>query len=199
MSDPNSVHSANNASLDAPIVVSALFPNRECAEKAHDALVRRGFAEREISVAMRQEGDPARPTPPLDKSDTGDKVAAKAAENSAKGAAIGGTAGALIGVLAAASSVVIPGIGIILAGPIAAGIAGLAAGGVAGGVAGALVGSGVPEEDARIMESDLEEGRILIAVRARSPQEVREIRDEWTSFNAQRIHEHSVPPGGEAV
>lgn len=198
MSNPTSTSPASSSAHETPTVLSALFPNRECAEKAHDALVRRGFTEQEISVAMRQEGEPT-PTPPLDKSDAGERVGAKAAENSAKGAAIGGTAGALIGVLAAATSVVIPGIGIILAGPIAAGIAGLAAGGVAGGVAGALVGSGVPEEDARTMEHDLEGGRILLAVRARSQRELHEIRDEWTHFSAQRIREHPVPRGADGV
>jgi hypothetical protein len=203
MTDPNrfATPAANGAPnqnvADIPVAISALFPNRECAEKAHESLIRRGYTENEISVAMRHEGEAT--AVPLAKSDAGDEVGGKAVENSAKGAAIGGTAGALIGIAAAAGSVLIPGLGIVLAGPIAAGIAGLAAGGVAGGVAGALVGSGVPEEDARGMEEELTGGRILIAVRAHSRAESLTIREEWAGMSAERIREHVTPRGPEGV
>ena len=173
-----------------PAPLAALFPNRECAEKAHDSLVRRGYRENEISVVMWQEDEPA--PAPLAAADRGEEVGGKVAARSAKGAAIGGTAGALIGILAAAGSVVIPGLGLVLAGPIAA-LTGLAAGGVAGGVAGALVGAGVPEDEARGMESELRGGGILLAVRPRSLEEQATIRAEWEELSATRIRELPLP------
>lgn len=172
--------------------LAALFPNRECAEMAHGALVRRGYRESEISVVMWKEDEPL--PPPLAAADHAGEVGEKAAARSAKGAAIGGTAGALIGILAAAGSVVIPGLGLVLAGPIAA-LAGLAAGGVAGGVAGALVGAGVPVEEARGLASELRGGGILLAVRPRSLAERGAIRTEWEGFSATRIRELPLPEG----
>jgi hypothetical protein len=43
---------------------------------------------------------------------------------------------------------------VIIAGPLATGLAGAGAGGIAGGLVVFLVGSGIPEERARIYESE---------------------------------------------
>ena len=53
----------------------------------------------------------------------------------------GGAAIAAIG-----TSLVIPGLGLVVAGPLAAALAGAGAGGTAGGLIGALVGHGMPED-----------------------------------------------------
>jgi len=54
----------------------------------------------------------------------------KAWEGAGKGAAIGGTVGATLAAIAAiGTSVALPGIGLLIAGPLAAGIAGAGAGG----------------------------------------------------------------------
>jgi predicted membrane protein len=60
----------------------------------------------------------------------------------------------------------------VIAGPIAAALAGAGAGAVTGGVIGALVGAGIPEYRAKVYETGLREGGILIGVEARSDEEV---------------------------
>jgi hypothetical protein len=96
------------------------------------------------------------------------KVGTKAAEGAGKGSAIGGTVGAIAGAIAAVgTSLIIPGLGIVIAGPIAAGLAGAGAGGITGGLLGALIGSGIPEARAKLYESGIKQGRIVMGVRPR--------------------------------
>jgi hypothetical protein len=83
------------------------------------------------------------------------------------GAAIGAAAGA--GVMAlgslAVSFGVIPVIGPILAvGPIAAALISAGGGAAAGGLAGALIGWGIPEEDAKYYEDEVQAGRYLVTL-----------------------------------
>ena len=76
----------------------------------------------------------------------------------AEGAAIGGTVGSTLGAIAAAfaavgTSIVLPRLGLVIAGPLAAAIAG--AGGVTAGLVGALIGWGIPEYRLKIMNKVL--------------------------------------------
>ena len=71
----------------------------------------------------------------------------KAAEGAAIGGAIGGTIGAIAAAIAAVgNSIALPGLSLVIAGPIAAGLAGAGAGAASGGLIGALVGWNMPEE-----------------------------------------------------
>ncbi len=100
----------------------------------------------------------------------------KAAEGTGVGAAIGGTIGAVLAAVAAfGTSLALPGIGIVVAGPIAAALAGAGAGGIAGGLLGALLGSGIPEERAREYEAGIREGGIILSVLARTDTEAETI------------------------
>ena len=73
------------------------------------------------------------------------------------GAGIGGTLGAVAAAIAAVgTSVIFSGIGLVVAGPLAAGITG--AGGVAGGLVGALVGSGIPDERVSHYDAGVKDG-----------------------------------------
>jgi hypothetical protein len=82
----------------------------------------------------------------------------------ATGAITGGVLGGLIGVAAA---LLVPGIGPVIAGGIlASALGGAAIGAAAGGLLGALVGLGVPEEEARLYEGDLQAGRAVVTVHA---------------------------------
>lgn len=50
----------------------------------------------------------------------------------------------------------------IIAGPLAAGLAG--AGGLARGLIGALLGSGIPEDRAKIYDSGINNGRVIMGI-----------------------------------
>ena len=77
----------------------------------------------------------------------------KAAEGAGIGGAIGGSLGAIAAAIAAVgTTIALPGLGLVIAGPLAAAIAGAGAGAATGGIVGALIGWGIPEE--RVKEYD---------------------------------------------
>jgi hypothetical protein len=89
----------------------------------------------------------------------------KAPEGAAAGAGAGGVVGGTLGVLAGIGALAIPGLGpFIAAGPIMAGLSGIAAGAAVGGFTGALVGMGIPEFEAKMYETKLKAGNILVSI-----------------------------------
>ena len=129
-----------------PTMLTGMFSDRESTEKAYNALHERGYSKEDINLIMSDETRNKHYSKDNDHSELG----SKAAESAGTGSAIGGTIGAIVGVIAAlGTSLVIPGLGLIIAGPVAAGLAGAGAGGITGGLIGALVGSGIPEERAK--------------------------------------------------
>src|SRR6187431_3084556 len=136
-------------------VVTGMFPDRESAENAFHSLEERGYTKDHINLIMSD--DTRKKYFSSDPADT--EIGTKAAEGAGKGAAIGGTIGAIAGAIAAiGTSLIIPGLGILIAGPIAAGLAGAGAGGFTGGLVGALVGSGIPEARAKLYDEGVKKG-----------------------------------------
>lgn len=142
-----------------------MFHSREAAEQAIQELKKRGFKDSEIGLVGRgSEGKPIK----LD-----------GAGHAGEGAAIGAAAGAgtmALGSLAVSFGV-IPVIGPILAvGPLAAALISAAGGAAAAGIAGALIGWGIPEEDARFYENEVQAGKFLVTVeggsRTREPLDI---------------------------
>lgn len=116
------------------------------------------------------------------------EIGTKAAEEAGKGSAIGGIVGTIEGVLAAVgTSLAIPGLGIVIAGPVAAGLAGAGAGGIAGGVIGAIVGSGITEERAKLYESGNKNGNIVMGVHPRNSEDAKYFENNWRSNNGEEI------------
>ena len=110
-------------------------------------------------------------------------------EGAGAGSAIGGTIGAAVGIIAAiGTSLVIPGLGLVIAGPIAGGLAGAGAGGITGGIVGALVGAGIPEDRAKEYERGLKEGNIVMGVRPRSDEDADYLEDNWQQHHGENIY-----------
>lgn len=167
-------------------VLTGMFRDRESTENAYDALNERGYSKDDINLVM---SDETRKTHYTDDAAEETEIGTKAAEHAGKGSAIGGTIGAIAGVIAAiGTSVVIPGLGILIAGPIAAGLAGAGAGGLAGGVIGALVGSGIPEARAKLYESGIEEGNVVISVTPRNEEDAKYLENNWRTNRGEEIH-----------
>jgi len=133
--------------------VVGVFNNRSDADQAVQALRQAGFREDQIGFLMRgQEGQ------------QGGDSGTNAGEGAASGALTGGILG---GLLAAAGALLIPGFGPVIAGGLLASVLGGAAvGAAAGGILGALTGLGVPEDEARFYESEVQSGNILVTVKA---------------------------------
>ena len=166
-------------------MLTGMFRDRESTENAYNTLHERGYTKDEINLVMSDET--------RKKHFSGDvketEIGTKAAEGAGKGSAIGGTIGAIAGVVAAiGTSLVIPGLGILIAGPIAVGLAGAGAGGLAGGIIGALVGSGIPEARAKLYESGIKNGNVVLGVHPRNAEDAEYFEENWRTNQGEEIH-----------
>jgi len=162
-------------------MLTGIFVDREDAERAYHTLHERGYTNKEINLIMSDE------TRKKYFSDTiiGQEFASNVGRGAGAGSIIGGTVGAIVAILVAVStSLFIPGLGLIIAGPIAAGLAGAGGGAIAGGLFGAMVGAGFTEETARMYEAGIQEGKIVIGVYPRSEDEAEMLEQNWKENNA---------------
>lgn len=164
--------------------VTGAFRDRDDAERAYCSLTDRGYTQNDVNLLMSDEtrkkhfGDHI-------KSDLG----SKAMEGAGAGGAIGGTLGAIIAALATAgTSLVVPGLGIVIAGPIAAALAGAGAGGLTGGIIGALIRVGIPEDRAKLYDEDIRNGRIVMGVTPRSEEDAKYFEREWRNSKGENIY-----------
>lgn len=160
-------------------LVTGLFKTRVAAEAAVDAILRRGYTRDDISVLMS------------DATKTKEfalQTRTHAADGAGIGGAIGGTVGAVLAAIAAiGTSIAIPGIGIFVAGPIAAALAGAGAGGATGGLIGALIGVGIPEYRARVYETGVRGGGILMGVEAKNDEDVERLEQLLEDIGAEHV------------
>lgn len=166
---------------DSRNIMSALFRDRDDAERAYQKILDIGYTREQITVLMNDE---------VRKSyESTMTQSTKAAEGTGVGAVIGGTVGAIIGAIAAiGTSVVLPGLGLVVAGPLVAALVGAGAGGATGSLVGALIGWGIPEDIARGYETGLREGGVVLGFEPRSADEAKEIREVWLSYNGELLH-----------
>ncbi|WP_242920625.1 hypothetical protein [Pontibacter liquoris] len=168
-------------------MMTAMFKDRESAERAFEELRARGYDKDDINVVMSDEGR-KRHFGTDDKYDT-TELGNKSLEGAGAGSAIGGTLGAIVGAIAAiGTSVAIPGLGLIVAGPLAAGLAGAGAGGLTGGLIGALVGAGIPEERAKVYESGIKEGNIVLGFKPHSAEDARYFETHFQKNRGEHIY-----------
>lgn len=164
-------------------LVTGLFKDKESAERAYRSAYDSGYKSDEINVVMSEE---TREKYYGKHATLETEVGNKAAEGAAIGGAVGGAVGAIAAALAAAgTSLILPGLGLVVAGPLAAAIAGAGAGGVAAGVVGALIGWGIPEDRLKEYEQGINEGGILIGVKPRSDEDARRFENDWNNSGTQ--------------
>ena len=182
---------SNDVISDRPAVssgyVTGLYSTPESASRAYEGLTtKHGYQPSDINVVMSDEtrrrhfGD-VKPGTEL-------HHGTKAAEGLGTGAAIGGGIGAaLAAVFAVGTSMIIPGLGLVVAGPVAAALAGAGAGGVTGGLIGALIGAGIPEDRVRDYERGINEGGIVIGTKYRDADHARELERDYTSYGGSHV------------
>jgi hypothetical protein len=162
------------------VFLTGAFSDLESAEKAYKHLRDRGYTDDEINIIMSEDSMKRYFNDDRNKDS---KFGNKAKEGAGTGAAVGGILGAAAGIIAAiGTSVLIPGLGVVIAGPIAAGLAGAGAGGITGGVVGALVGLGIPKERATKYEEGIKEGEIVLAVEVRNEDDAAYFENEWRTY-----------------
>lgn len=164
--------------------VTGLFRDRDSAERAYQTATERGYTAQDIDVVM---SDDTRQRHFAHGPQT--ELGTKAAEGAGIGAGVGGAVGAIAAAVAAVgTNLVLPGLGLVVAGPLAAALAGAGAGGAAGGLVGALIGWNIPEDRVKAYESGIREGGILMGVRPRNAEDAGHLQEHW------RTH-----AGGESV
>ena len=160
-------------------LITGFFKNRVGAEAAVDALLKRGYRKEDISVLMSNE---------TRSKEFGIEPGSKAAAGAGVGGAVGGTVGAVLAAIAAVgTSIALPGLGVVIAGPLAAALAGLGAGAATGGLVGALIGAGIPEHRAKVYESGLRSGGILVGVQARDNKDAEDVEHLLEDIGARDV------------
>jgi hypothetical protein len=165
-------------------MVTGLFRDRESAERGYSALTERGYDPKDVNLMMsddtrkRHFSSEAAPT----------ELGNKAAEGAGVGGAIGGTIGAIAAAIAAVgTSIAIPGLGLVIAGPLAAALAGAGAGAATGGIVGALVGWNIPEERVKRYDEGIRQGGILMGIRPRTEEDAAALQSMWRQHGAQDV------------
>lgn len=182
----NASESNFNSRNDRAGIVTGLFRDRASAENAYNSLSSRGYTKEDVNLLMSDET--RRKHFGHSTSDNETELGNKAMEGAGVGGAIGGTLGGVIGAIAAVgTAVALPGLGLVIAGPIAAGLAGAGAGGLTGGIVGALIGAGIPEDRAKDYEQGIKEGGIVMGVTPRSREDAEYLEGEWRRHRGEDI------------
>lgn len=134
----------------------AVFETAEDARQGVEAVRAQVPEAAEVSAMVRSKHDLTTLKKTMERGDSSE-------HDATLGAGIGG----LIGLFAGALSFMSMGLGaVLIAGPAAA-----LTGGIVGGLVGAMVGWGVPHSEAKRYESHLDQGRILVLMRA-EPEDI---------------------------
>src|SRR5687768_3869346 len=164
-------------------MMTGLFRDRESAEGAYRSLSTRGYGKDDVNLMMSDD------TRKKYFADDDSELGTKAWEDAGKGAAIGGGVGATLAAIAAiGTTLALPGLGLLIAGPIAAALAGGGAGALTGGLIGALVGHGIPEEHAKTYDKGIREGGILMGVNPRTDEDADYLENEWRTHRAEGLY-----------
>jgi hypothetical protein len=167
-------------------MVTAVFRNQVDAERAFDSLRALGYLDSEIDVLM---SDKTRSTwysskEQREKHDVG----SLAVEGVGVGGTVGTVVGAALGAVAAiGTTIALPGIGLIVAGPIAAALAGAGAGAMTGGLVGGLIGLGMNEENAEAYQEVLRQGGAVIGVRPHSDDDAKRIQKLFAEYSGENV------------
>ena len=146
--------------------VVGVFQDRQQANKAVSELLKAGFRQDQISVAMRHaEGEVGATTTAEGATTTAEAEGSHAGSGALAGALTGLGLGALagMGVLAGVIPVVGPA---IAAGTLGVVLSNAAAGAGIAGLVGALIGTGMPEHEAKYYDQEFEAGRTIVTVTA---------------------------------
>jgi len=167
-------------------LVTSVFRDRVNSQNVYEWLRNRGYTPQEINVMMSESTRTAYLS--ADEKEGKLRSGSAAAEGVGVGGAIGTAIGATLGaILAIGTSLAIPGLGLIVAGPLAAALAGGGAGAVTGGIIGGLVGLGIPEPNARAYQEALREGGVVLGVVPHNPEEVNVIRQYFEDHGGENI------------
>lgn len=158
-------------------VITVLFKAPEKAEDAYKELLEKNYNKEDITLMMSEETHKQYFS---NENTSEDGLGSKALEGMGIGGSVGGAMGAIAAAIAAiGTTLLIPGLGLAVAGPLAASFAGAGAGATAGGLIGTLVGAGIPDEKAKEYQAGIKNGGIVISVKTKSPEDYKLLENQW--------------------
>ncbi|MCA9628128.1 MAG: hypothetical protein KC766_10700 [Myxococcales bacterium] len=138
----------------------AVYRDHEQADRAIIELERAGVDRRRVSLFLSEQVSGlvprVRPAVP-------------------EGAVAGGAIGAVLAGIGGIASLAVPGLGLVVAGPLAVALESALVGAVSGGFAGALIGIGVPENQAKRYAQSLLDQGVIVAASPADPSEASRI------------------------
>jgi hypothetical protein len=147
------------------MAVFGIYPSSFDAECGAADLISAGFAAQDISVLLS------------------DVRSARVRDTHA-----GGLLGGALGILTGVGTLVVPGMGaMVAAGPILAGLEGLAAGGSVSGLMSALMRLGVPEYEAKRYEGGVRDGGALLSVHCDFAPQIKRAKQVLNSAGANHV------------
>jgi hypothetical protein len=172
--------------------VIALFRDRHDAECAFDAALAQGIDASRINLVMSDETRTRHfPADRPAGSELGDKAAKGAPDESGSGVLggpVGGTVGTFAPVVAAVGvATLLPGLGLVLAGPVAAAVTAAGAVAVAGGLMSAAANWGIPKNRIEELEASIRRGEILLGVSPKTADEANAIERTWRACGATHV------------
>lgn len=188
-------------SKDAHRAVMGIFRNRRLADNCFRALLSRGYLTSDINIMMTERTRKQHYILETESSDrhasvkpgsngarvSTPAIAHRTLEGVGVGGALGTAAGATLAAIAAVGmSLVIPGLNLIVAGPIVAALADGGAGTLARGFVGGLVSLGVQENDAVNFYRALQEGAVVMSVEGR-PEDAAEIKNLMVDEGGEQV------------
>jgi hypothetical protein len=173
-----------NSNENLNTTFTALFKDPVRAEQAYNFALQKGYKKEDINILMSEETKKKNYGTQIGDIEANNVLGHKLMEGAGVGGVIGTTTGAIAGAIAAiGTALVLPGLGLVIAGPLAAGLAGAGAGGIAGGLLGALVNAGFSENYAKDYENALREGGIVISVTSHSKDDRNlSLENEWKNY-----------------
>jgi hypothetical protein len=172
--------------------VIGLFWHRGDAECAFDAALALGHKPEHINLVLT-DATRTRSFPANRPSDSAlaDKVAQGAPDESGAGVLggpMGGTVGTIAPVVAAvAAATLIPGLGLVLAGPAAAALTAAGAVAVAGGLLALLSDWGIPKDVIERYDAGVRDGGIVIGVNSSSTSDAKDLAQRWRACGAAHV------------
>lgn len=179
---------ATQSSFESVCEVVGIFPDAEDLESAIDELLSSGFDRAELSLLASEDavaaklGGHYRPASEM----ADDPAAPRAAFVST--AAIGDAEGALVGILAYVGATVAIGAVVMSGGALAAVIAAAALAGGTGGLIGSVLARWVGQHHAEYLHSQIENGGLLLWVRAWNPTDEERALTIMKKHAASHVH-----------
>jgi hypothetical protein len=179
-------------SLESQPIVTAMFRDFREAEQAYRAAVALDYKASDINVLMSERTRQdylasANANAPLAR-----KAAEHAPESSKSADKLGGPAGGTMGTIAPAlaavgAALLIPGLGLAVAGPVAVALTAAGTLGVATGLIGALTNWGLPKERAEQYQTAVRDGAIVLGIASRSQQDADALLRQWQALGGEAI------------